>query len=266
MHIAALIRRYPTVIVPFLLWGIFDYGLLFLLLQLSGSTLASFTVPVTRYIGNESVLRFVTYVLSLPRLFSFAKDITGLTIGIIFIGIAVSMISQGLQGIRPDWPFGARKVIRRYYRYAAVGVMMLLFSVVIVRVVGSVHVGQAWRFAQWLLGFLGVAALQMIFVFSIPVLMIENRKIRAALRRSVALTSEYWAETMVLVGIPYALLIPLLYTYSEIDQLAARYSPSIVLYLLAVRILLLAVVNFIVVASATVLLLQRREVERGLAV
>ena len=262
MQIIVLIRCYPSVIMPFFLWGLLDFLLLFCLFLLPGASLSA-VVPAASSMGKVAAVQYPAHLFHLPRLFLLAKDFFGLFAGALFIGTTVFMIAQASQGKRPMWAPGARKVIRRYARYTAIWAIILLASLLIIRAAGSVNLGGSPRLIQGLLGFIGVAVMQMLFVFSIPALMIENKKIVASLRRSVALFKEYRIAMVMLVGIPYAFALPLLYAYSEADHLAERFTPLAILYILGVRILVLAIIDFFVISSATVLLLQRRELEKN---
>jgi hypothetical protein len=262
MQIIVLIRCYPSVIMPFFLWGLLDFLLLFCLFLLPGASISS-VFPEAPSMGKVAAVQYPAHLFHLPRLFSLAKDFFGLFAGALFVGTTVSMIAQALQGKRPVWVPGARKVIRRYARYTAIWAIMLLASLLIVRAAGSVDPGRSPRLIHGLIGFLGVAVMQMLFVFSIPSMMIENKKIGASLKRSVALFKEYRTAMLMLVGIPYAFVIPLLYAYTEVDHLVERFTPLAILYILGVRILILAIIDFFVISSATVLLLQQRESEKN---
>lgn len=247
--VVVLLRAHPSVAVPFFLWGIADLVLLLGVVVLPGSLV----VPLHGIFYDTARLFLAS------RFFSFARDIAGLLAGVVCIGTAVAMMAQALDGKRPAWSTGVRKVARRYTRYVAAGGLTLLATIVVVRLAGAVAVPGSAGTVAGVLGFCAAAVTQMLFVYAFPAIVIENRKVNAALRRSVGLFNRYRLATTLLVGVPYALAAPFAFVSYDLDALAQRFSPSAVLYLLVFRALGLAMINCFVTASATVLLLRQRQ-------
>jgi hypothetical protein len=201
-------------------------------------------------------------MLLLPRLFGYSKAVTGFAVGMILTGVTVAMLYQSLANASPNWTGGIRKVARKLFPFFS----LWLFSLVIMLVMlGLIEETAPLLRAPVLtvgLGFAASCAVQMIFVFVIPVLIIENRKFWPALRRSLLLMKRHFGEVFLLVVLPNVLVIPLLFIYMNLPDLILRFSPYIVLFALLARIVVVTVANFFISSTTTVLFIRHRDRER----
>lgn len=259
--VIGLLRRYPVIAVPFVVIGFVDMLLLSTLLIMVLLPWSTVVVPVVDALWGEEYLRYPMNIYLLPKIFSFARNITGLFFGVVLSAMTITMIHQAVQGSAPAWRPALRRGMQKYARFAALWAIALGLAVLAMRLMEQVYVLANSYEARGIAGFMAVMVIQMVLFFALPAVGVENRKISAALRRSIRLLKSYPAETAVLVLVPNLLVIPLIYAYTNVRFLIERTWPEAVIVLMLARIVILLVVNFAVVSSATVLLLSHRRME-----
>jgi hypothetical protein len=261
--VVMLSERYPVIGVPFLLIGIVDGFLLFLLLGAGQPPLSALSYPVISTFWGKQYLQYPLNLFLLPKVFSFLRDVSGLFIGVLLTTVSVAMLQQAYRGGSPTWEWGRKKVVRQYARCGAVWAVSIGSTVIAMRLTGFLQPAANSHLASGVLGFMASGVIQIVLFFALPAVVIENRKIGASLQRSFSLVGTYPSTIAALVLVPNAALVPLLYAYTSVKELVERSSPEIIVYILGARIILLLLVNYLVISSATVLLLMHRESEKA---
>ena len=260
---AHFIRRHPVILTPFAGLALIYSGILaaaFLAPQPPFSVVFS---PLIRAFWGEQFLHYPVNLMLLPRLFDYGKCAADLFLGITMTGIAVSLILQAHEGVAPDWWTGIQRAGRRYLRLIGVWSLTLACALLAVKLASFTSFLTGSRKFVFAAELLSAAAVQMVFVFAVPAIIIENRKITVSVARSVALLKRYPFATAALVVIPNLLLFPVLYIEGNPVNIVERMLPEAVLYLLSFRIAAVIAADCAITAASTVLLLAHREYEKG---
>ena len=262
--LAETVRRYPAILGPFILVALIDVLILMAAFLAPQRPLSMVMAPIVRAFWGERFLHYPANFLVLPEVFNRIRNIFSFITGVFLAGIAVSMISQAYSDKKPEWWMGIKKSAKKYLRMVIVwGIIFVCVmavsrvSVYLMRVTGSRRIGLGLDFSASVI-------IQMIFVFAIPSIIIENRKVLFSLFRSVALFKRYPLTTFLIVLIPGLLFIPFTVLHLRLPVLMDRLVPEVVLYALFLRIFMLSFIDIIITSSAAILLLKHRETEKGI--
>jgi hypothetical protein len=254
----------PVILTPFLVLMVCHALVLCVLFLAPRPPISSVLAPVIRAFAGEQFLHYPENFLLLPRLFTYGKNISDFFVGVFFTCVAITLIHQGYQKTTASWWFGVKKAVRRFPRALVIWGCTFGAAVLVVRLT-SRYIGPlipsvtARIMAEFSLSIL----VQMIFVFALPSVIIENRKAFAALRRSLQVLGGRPIETILLVALPSLAFIPVIYGSMHVPQLMQRFFPEVTLYVLAGRIFIGGMVDLSIVSGVTLLFLAHKDSENG---
>jgi hypothetical protein len=258
-QVYGLVRTYPEILVPFAASGIFDLFMLFILYLAPQPHVLDALGPVIRYLWGDEFLHYPLNFVLLPKLHNHARNLSGFVVGVMLTGTAVSMIAQAYNRIKPDFWAGFQKSAGKYFRLALIW-GMLLFCVFLSRRILKFVIPYFDSFRMLMLAeFLLYVFIQLVFIYTIPSIVLENRKIYASFLRSIRLIKNYPIESLFIVSIPGLLLIPLGYVEIKMPRIMQDVYPEMMLYLLFAKIAIVTAIDLFVTASATVMLLVHRD-------
>lgn len=254
-----IVKKYPVVFVPFIFIALCDAAALAWLFFSPREPVSVVMAPIISRFWGEPFLHYPANFLLLPNLYGYAKNLVDLTFGVLFTAVSISMITQAFsKGSSPQWFHGLQKGLRYYLRLA------ILWGLTMGLVIVSLRAFD--RYAAPLIGFPGVSpavsfiisiGIQAIFVFAIPAVVIENRKVFRAVKRSLEILKHHPQETFFMVFLPSLLLVPALTV--NLPALMDKFFPEVTLLVMGARILLVILTDFLITAGVTVLFLRHRE-------
>jgi hypothetical protein len=258
-----LLKSAPGIIAPFLALGVVYESLLAASFCAPMFPLSPVLAPVIRAFWGEQFLHYPMNFLLLPRLFELGKTALDFLPGLVLSATAVALVAQADERQPVKMGDGMKKVLSRYLRLVVIWGITLGIALGLVRLVR--YAGYLWplrEFVVW--GEVAVSVLvQMLLVFALPSVVIENKKVTVSLARSLQLLRRYPLTVLLLVGIPNLLLAPFLYLQSRIPTLMQRYFPETALCVMAAYVAVIVLADFLITASSALLLLMHREAEKG---
>jgi hypothetical protein len=253
------IKKYPNIIVPFICVAVFDYIFLTVIYLIPRPPLSYVFAPIIKAFFGEKFLHYPINFFIIPKLFNYAKNASGFIIGVLFTGIAISFLHQIEHDCIPQWDYGVRQTLKRFARLMAVwGIMILSFFIVTKAFAYFTPFIHSKELIFGIKFFINMF-IQMVFVFTMPGIIIENRKVYASIIRSMAILKKHPFVTFLLVTVPGMLMVPSTYLYVKIPVLMSRTFPEITLYIMGAQILILNIIDLIITLSATVMLLMYRK-------
>jgi hypothetical protein len=260
----AICKRYPVIAVPFVVIAAVDVVTLTALFLAPRPPVSIALAPIIRAFWGEKFLHYPVNFLLLPQLFNYGRNILSFIVGITFTGIATALIMQAYQNAEPKWWFCIQKALKKYLRLVVVWGITFGMTVLVVRALNSFsNLFSSYRILMGL-EFGASIIVQMVFVFAVPAVIIENKKISASLVRSLALVKNYPITAFIFVLIPSLLFIPITYLHLKLPSLMERLVPEVVLYALVIRIITINIIDFFITSSASIVLLYHREYETGI--
>jgi hypothetical protein len=266
------LRRYPVIIVPFLIIALLEAIVLTLAYLAPRSPLSAILAPPIRALfhypfgstgSGEAFLHYPINFLLLPRLLYIGQIIIGATVGAVMTALAVRMISQANEGLRPTWGINLRDGIFRYFT-------LLIFWGVIFFLETAASRGLPRFFSSHLLKqlifylSLGIVVLvETFFAYGVAAIMLENQRTWRAILRTLSVAGRTFLPTLILVFVPLLFQILFVFIGGKIPQLMVKFFPEITLFILGASILVTFITDCILRTSTVILFLVKKDTERA---
>ncbi len=255
----AVTKQYPVVVMPFVCIALFDALILILVFLAPRPPFSVILSPVIQAFWGERFLHYPANFLLIPTLFNHTRNVAGFIVGIFFTGIAVSFMYQIERRDTPQWEDAVKRTLKRYIRLAVMWGLTLAVFFMAIKIFKYLTPLIPSRKVFIGLQFLLNVGIQMVIVVAIPAIIIENRKVSAAIIRSLAVFKYHPVTVFLFVLIPGLLLVPATYLHIRLPLLMNKMFPEIALYIMGLRIVILNVIDLLVTLSAVVLLLMHRK-------
>lgn len=256
-----LFKQNPSILVPFLLVGLVDVILLFIVYLAPQPPLSAILGPPIKVFWGERFLHYPFNLLLVPRLFDLAHIVSTALIGVLMTGAVVMMLKESHNGIKPNLGLSLSKSLRVYLKLLVIWLVMFSLVSVVFKVLPAIfHFKQ--RAASLIVfgaGFLISILIQAIFTYAIPAVIIEEKKIWPAIKRSVSFCQRAFLPTLVLVGLPMLMYIPMLILKVKLPLLMSKVFPEAVLIFIGLGIVISAIMDCLITSSTTVLFLNKKE-------
>lgn len=262
-----LLVSHPRVLVPFAVLALVEIAQLFILANSPHFPLNRVMAPPIQRIWGGVFLHYPYIYELLPRLFYYAKMAAGVLIGGVTTATACVMVLQVQKGKRPLLKAAFRESLARYVSlfllmvllYTAVHFAMkqpqILLALAFRGKAKLLFIGPRLWFEVILPSalFLMAVVLQGLFVYSIPCIIIKGKKFLPALWGGIVFFFKNAARTIVLVGVPMVLYVPVTIVRSNINVLADKFGPESIVTVLLVSVLVSVLVVDALVTVATAL-------------
>ena len=111
-----------------------------------------------------------------------------------------------------------------------------------------------------MINFLLALLIQSVFIYAIPILIIEKEKLVKAIIKSILLFKKLFVPTLILVGLPMLFYVPVIILQYNNTILMDRFFPEITLWVLLLSIIVSSlVVDSLATISTAVLYLMHKE-------
>ncbi len=249
---------------PFLLFAFLQGGLVLFLLFFYVSPISSFLIPLIRRLSQESALHYPQFYFFLPGLFSKINGwMLNLIIGWLFIGTATLMFA----GWYREKPLSTGRGLAGAFRYIVPLFMVGLVEWAVIRIVMRLfgllstsvwHWGTQSPRLFMLVGFFMTIVFITPFAYTSAHIVLGKRGILGALRGSFDLARRNFGLTYILFAIPSLLTLAMNMILQDAPIIVARTSPTMIVVLLFINIIITVVVNFLIVGALTAFYLRTR--------
>lgn len=274
-----ILKKNPVVILPFALLTVIQTLSLVFLYLIPRAPLKQIFGPMVKVKWGEMFLHYPNNFLLLPKLNYLANMALIVLVGSFLTATAVALVSSIHYKQNNKIANAFKKAVKHYISlFIIVFVFSSLFffstrliGSALVKYFGSGHSKLLFLGAGlWLnpilktLNFIIALVIQSAFIYAIPVLLIENRHVLKAIKSSFLYFKKWFLLTLVLVGLPMLLYIPLNIIIENSALLINKFFPEIVLIILifntAVSCL---IVDLLMTITTTVCYLNNREEKGG---
>lgn len=259
-----LFKQNPKVLIPFLIVGLFDVFILILIYLAPRPPLSALLAPPIKVFWGERFLHYPSNLLLIPRLFNYGHIISTAFIGVLMTGTAIGMLKQASGGgIKPNILLNLIKSLRLYLRLLIIWLVMFGLATLAFRGLPAIFqlkqpaALQLAFYASFLISIL----MQSIFIYAMPAVIIEERKIWPAIKRSMSISRGTFLPTFFLLALPMLFYIPLLMLQGKLPNLMNRLFPEIVLVILGLSIIVSVITDCLVTCSTAILFLNKRKDE-----
>lgn len=270
-----LLFRYPKIFLPFSLLILLDISLLIFLFLSHLPLLSPLLTPPIKVFFGEIYLHYPYKLVLLPTIFDYCDLILVLIFAPLITGMTVAMIYQAEEGHYPKFGSNFWLAIKKYLILLGLWIIVtgLVFSIFYLgkflilkfyteEVAKSIHI-PTWRMfwlTQYSCFFLSLL-IETFFAFSIPAVMIENKKILGSVKRSFKISLAMFLPTFILVCVPTIFnAMMVLIKQKMLTQLMDKFFPEIVFVILGIEFCIYLFTQLLRVSSLTLLFLINKKI------
>lgn len=258
-----LFKQNSNILIPFLLVGLVDAFLLFIIYLAPQPPLSALLGPPIRVFWGERFLHYPFNLLLIPRLFDLARIFSTALMGVLMTGAAVRMLQEAYSGIKPDIVLTLSKSLRVYLKLLVIWLVMFGLVSAVFKALPAIFNFKQHIASQMVsgAGFLISILIQSIFIYAIPAVIIEEKKIWPAIKRSVSFCRSTFLPTLILVALPTLFYLPMLILKGKLPLLMSKFFPETVLIFLGLGIVVSVIMDCLITGSTTILFLNQRKDE-----
>jgi hypothetical protein len=269
------IKSNPVLLAPFAIFACFELIALVVVYLAPRMPLKIILGPPIRALWGENFLHYPINFLLIPKLAAFARIGLTVIIGSLLTGVATILVYNIYKNARLSLKDSFKSAVKKYISLFTIVLLFTLIFYAVEKISTKVLVkyfvsGHTRLFFLgpkiWLgpilicLNFALVILIQSAFIYVIPILMIEGEKLTKSILRSFVLFKKLFVKTIILVGLPMLVYIPIIVLQSDNAFLIDRVFPEAVLLVSILSTLVSSlIVDCIITISATNLYLMNRD-------
>lgn len=251
-------KNNPAILLPFIIFVIFEAISLCFIYLAPRQPLRVVLGPPIRAFWGEQFLHYPANFLLFPKLTYLAKLGLTVALGSLFTGIAVAMVGDTYRKKEINLLRAFKAAGKKYI--SLFGVVLILAGILFIA--GKLITIGRISTAPVLVGvhFLTSVFIQAGFIYAIPLVMLKEEKLTKSIIGSLILFKRLFFRTLVLVGLPMCLLIPITVLGHNTPFLINRFFPEVILLVSFLDIIVSSLlIDPLVSVSATMLYLATDE-------
>ena len=244
-HTLKSFKNNPALIIPFLIFAIFEFSALIFIYFSPRAPLVSIFGPPIRTFWGEVFLHYPTNFLLLPKLASLSRLVLTLSLSSLLTGMVMFIILdiQHKKEVKLGLVF--KSALQKYISlFTIVLIFILLFQVFVkittIGLTGYFMAGHSRLLffgpGIWLgpilalMHFIFAIFIQAAFIYAIPALIIGQEKLIQSIGKSFLLFKKLFIPTLILVGLPMLIYIPIMVLSYNTDFLIDKLFPEFILW------------------------------------
>lgn len=241
----------------FITYAIVQIGFLFGLVYFYAyPPFSSFLVPIVKKFFGDFALHYPNNYVILPTLFSWANLILGGLMGIVLVGTATFLFSMSYQNKNVKLKTGFKRTISYYFVLLAVWFVEIV-ALLAVFIGGPALLNKMEYFAvkgtivvQLITAF-GAIVVGALFIYTTALVILDKRGILNAISHSLKLFFKYPFTSLMLIGIPNLIKMPMDLLSGKTGFLITQFTPEIVGGVIILSILISMFANYFLVGTVT---------------
>ncbi len=255
-----LIRKHPVVFAPFVIAAGCSLIALYILFLAPQRPLSYLLAPPIRAVAGEKFLHYPFNFIILPKLFRLGDLFVGALVGMLMSAVGVGIVAEGLTGKRPSFLINFIVAGKRYFALVAVWLISFGAITLAMKLIPQMFDSRFVIVKAFFVAIsLGLSILiQAMFIYTVPVLILERQKLIPALRENFRMVLKYFLPTLILVLIPALVYVPVLLLKSYAVAFVHTTFPETVLIILGAGIVVTFFIDVWVTVSITTFFLKKR--------
>jgi hypothetical protein len=255
-EVISILRKHPKIFIPFIILGVLNAFMLYLLYLTPQRPVAYILAPPIRVFFGERFLHYPFNLFILPKLFNYAKIALGGLLGMLMSAWAISIVSNVVKANKASLLINFKKSIKRYFSLLAVWSLAFILVSLVTKFFKPQNGSKIiFTFIYFFL----VISIQILFIYIIPLLIIERRKLFSALKENLFVLKKLFMPTIALVLFPTIIYLPILIARAKTELLVNKFFPEIILIILAVGIAVSFIIDLVITISTTILFLKNSQ-------
>jgi hypothetical protein len=252
--VSALGRK--RILVPFLLYGAAQLGVLASLSTFHAPGLSPVAEPIVRSLGGEVATHYPQFYIVLPSIVEKAFAVLHMVLGSLLMGAATVMLWTSFVHRPCTLHEAFVKARRRYPQLLGIAVVVDVLAVTLSTLAYRLASGEnggilAAPFAARGGALFLALLVQTLMAYAVPSLLISNSGFLGALWRTAQLAARNPVTTFIVVTVAFLPHVPLRYVASKSLFIVENLKPELVAWLTGLDVLVAIVTGFFVVAAIT---------------
>jgi len=269
------IKGNPVLFLPFAIFAALEFISLITIYLAPRMPLKLLLGPPIRALWGEKFLHYPVNFILIPKLASLARMGLTVILGSFLTGVATLLVYNLHKKTKIDLKKVFNLALKKYVSlFAIVLLFTLLFylldkvtSKLLIKYFVSGHTRLLFLGPKiWLgpilicLNFILAVIVQSAFIYAIPILLIEGETLTKAILKSFALFKKLFVKTIILVGLPMLIYIPIIVLQSDSAFLITRLFPEAVLLTAILSLIINSlIIDFLITLTTTHLYLMHRD-------
>lgn len=253
-----LVKTHPIIFIPFLIFAAVEALALTFIYLIPRQPLVIVFGPIIRTFWDEQYLHYPLNFILLPKLASSSRMALSVILGSLLTGIAVFLTAAAAEKKALKFSPALKTVAKKYLALFIIVFVMaagfhfaskLLFIFLIkyfsagghsrlLFITANLWLGPVYATISFILGLIIQSAL----IYAVPALVIDNKKLLPALGVSLKFFGRFLLPTLIMVGVPMLLYIPLMVVNMNTTLLILKFFPEAVLLVLFLEIIVTSLV------------------------
>jgi len=259
--------RNMKTLVPFMLYAILQLFLLYTLVNFFNAPFSYAMIPVIKNLFGESALHYPHFYHFLPPLYNQMNLIISGIFGIMLIGTATHLFAAYFQktttGIRSAFSVTLKNYGVLFILWIIETLINILIIIGIPLIINNfLQIGYpASRIVQYSAFFVSIIFTS-IFAYSTALVILDKQSLLKAISKTCSTFKNNALMSLLLVGIPTLIYLPINFLIEKTDLLIAKFSPEIIVIILGSGILITFFTNYIQIGTITrfyIMLSERRQ-------
>ena len=269
------LKNHPALFLPFIIFAILEVIVLVIIYLAPRMPLRLILGPLISTFWGERFLHYPANFLLLPKIASLSRMGLAVIFSSLLSGVAVALVFAVHNKKQIKFKEAFKSALKKY---SSLFIVVLIFTLLFYFLVKLVAIGLLNYFMAghsrllflkpgiWMgpilsaINFMLALLIQSAFVYAIPLLIIEKQKLIKAVIGSFVLFKKLFIPTLILVGLPMLVYIPIIILNSKTAFLIDKVFPEFILLVSFLSIIISSlVIVTIVTVSTTFLYLASKE-------
>jgi hypothetical protein len=251
----AILVEYPTIGFLFLAITLLDIAALISLFLAHSAPFSIVLAPIIRAFWDDRFLHYPQNLVLLPKLFNHAHFVILSVFGILVSGITIKKIEGAAKGERTATFTALAPVFKKYFALlvswlVCYGVFVFMAEKILEALPGTLPV-------QLVVGFVVSLAVQAVFAFVLPAVLIESRGFLKNFWAGLVFGFKNFFTTILLVAVPVFMIVIFSF-FKALTPVYTRSYPEAVLWVLIAGIFVSLIVDFTVTVTTTLFYVKSR--------
>lgn len=237
-------RLWPPFLIYFILLAV-------IILMIAGQFAPgmSWMIALNTWVAGAGVLHYPQHYSYLPYSFERMSIVPSLLLESLLTAAAIVMFAAYFRRERVKF-FGAlREVMPSYFKILVIWVVNFLLVYLLFKALPGLFSdfieGAPRRQLALYIGLRGLAVLlTSLFIYALPFLLLKRRPLLASFTGSFSLFFRSFFTTIVFVGLPQFLVLPLVYALQNTGNIVDKFNPDVVVWLTGALALAMNLANF----------------------
>jgi len=252
-----VVGKYPKLFLPFVILGGVELISLYLLYLAPQRPISSLLTPPIKAFWGEKFIHYPFNLFLLPRLFTHVRTLNSASVGVLTTGILISMFFYIKEGLGARFWASLFHSIKKFFPLLSIWLILFILSSLVSKLTSFSHFPK-YSFLLPYFTFLVIVLLEIPFIYAMPAIVIGRVSFFLAIKESFSLCKKFFFPTAGLVIIPSLLYLPVIVLRINSFFLMKKFFPEIILIVLGTDIFLSIVIDFLIVASTTILYLNQK--------